>query len=216
MTERSSEQERSLDQVAAESARLPDDVACGDCGPGTPERSARRSFLLGGAGLVGFAGTLASRPAFAGCNNLTMVYSPNHSNMQTVFCSNGKTPGFWMNHKTCWPTSIKPNDTFSKWFGTFTFSYSNETLAQALCAPNNDNLAFQIAGGLLNAASPYTNGQFGFGSAQNFANAVINAMKAKASEAPTYPSLQSMISQMNWDSSTNNISSWCGSATSVC
>ena len=203
----------------------PGDCGCGcggngGCGEsnsvsGASIRQGRRKFLVGGIGVGAFAATLASRPAFAACQNLTGLYSPSGSHTQTGICSpTGKTPGFWANHLGCWPSGIHPTDTFSKWFGSFTFAYSYETLAKALCPPNgDDNLAFQIAAGLLNAESPHTKGNFGYGSAQAFATAVTGAMKALSYEAPGYPDVHSRISSMNSENS--SVGAWC-SQQSVC
>lgn len=172
-------------------------------------RQGRRKFLIGGIGATAFAASLASRPAHAACNNLTALYSPSGSHTQTGVCNaHGKTPGFWANHVGCWPSTISPDDTFSKWFGTVSFASSYETLRTALCPPNGaDNLAFQIAAGLLNAESSHTNTSFGYGSAQAFADAVIAAFKAFPNEATTYPSVQVVLSDMNSESST--IDAWC-------
>lgn len=194
---------------------VPGDCGCGcggsgDCG-GTAVAGvhhARRRFLIGGVGLSAFAATLASRPAHAAlCNNLTALYSPSGSHTHAGVCNaSGKTPGFWKNHAGCWPNGITPSDTFSTWFGSAYFLGSGQTLGQALCNPSS-NLAYQIAAGLLNAQSPYTSPSFGYGSAQLFADSVIAAFKANSTEAPTYPSVQYVISNMNSDNS--SIGAWC-------
>lgn len=157
-------------------------------------------------GLV--ATTLMNRPALGqACNaNLTTMYSPSHSHAQVTCGQGGKTPGFWAQHPKCWPSAIKPDDTFSRWFGATSFPYSNETLRKALCPPNgDDNLAFQIAAGLLNAESTYTNQYFGYLSAQKFADAVIAAFQATRNN---YSAVHDLIANMNRE--TVNIPSWCG------
>ena len=178
-------------------------------------RQGRRKFLIGGIGATAFAASLASRPAYAACNNLTGLYSVSGSHVQTGVCGpSGKTPGFWANHQPCWPSTISPDDTFSTWFGSVSFAYSTETLRTALCPPNgSDNLAFQIAAGLLNAESPNTNTNFGYGSAQAFANAVIAAFQAYPNDAPTYQTVHDRIALMNSDNST--INAW-ASQGSIC
>jgi hypothetical protein len=189
---------------------------CGEAKSATTHaaREGRRKFLVGGIGVGAFAATFASRPAFAACQNLTGLYSPTGSHQSGVCAASGKTPGFWANHATGWPATISPSDTFSKWFGSFTFTASTETIKKALCPPNgSDNLAFQIAAGLLNAESPHTKGGFGYGSAKAFADAVILAMKALSYEAPSYPHIQSRIGLMNSDNST--LGAW-SSQQSVC
>src|SRR5947209_3996698 len=70
---------------------------CGDAGKSkTSLRQGRRKFLVGGIGVGAFAATLASRPAFAACQNLTGLYSPTGSQTPTNCGGGGKTPGFWM------------------------------------------------------------------------------------------------------------------------
>lgn len=163
--------------------------------------------MLSGITTGVFATTLMTRPALsAGCNpNLTTLTSPTHSHAQMT-CSNGMTPGFWAQHPTCWPSTISPDDTFSRWFGSKYFPYSGETLRKALCAPNGaDNLAFQIGAGLLNAESEHTNPYYGYGSAQVFANAVIAAFKATNNN---YGRVHDLIAAMNQDG--DNSHSWCG------
>lgn len=196
------------------------DCGCG-CGgsEGCAEKPAapfqrRRKFIHAAIGVGAFSATLRSFPVQAVCNNLTGMTSPNHSGGAGVGCiSTGMTPGFWANHLACWPTTISPAETFSMWFGGTTFPFSNETLKKALCPPNGtDNLAFQIAAGLLNAESSHVNSFFGYGSAQNFANSVIAAFIATNNN---YSLIHDVIAGMNRDSGTG-IPSWCGAAVSIC
>jgi hypothetical protein len=185
-------------------------------------RQGRRKFLVGGIGVTAFAATLSSRPAFAqSCMNLTGLYSPSGSQTQTGVCNAlGKTPGFWANHAGCWPSTISPTDTFSKWFGATTFANSGETMTTALCPPNGlDNLAFQMAAALLNAEASQTNSSYGYGSAQAFANAVIAAFNAlRAMQPPVgvndaWTAIHDRIAHMNTDNS--SVGAWC-SQQSIC
>jgi hypothetical protein len=191
------------------------DCGCADAGPEKQANvsAGRRRFLAGGVTVSFFATTLASRPAHAICNNLTMLYSPTASGNQIRACSSGKTPGFWAQHPLCWPPGICPSDTFSKWFGSTTFPYSSETLRLALCPPNGaDNLAFQLAAGLLNAGAPQTQNKFGYGDAQAFADAVVAALNATSNN---FSLVHDVVAQMNMDGS--NLDSWCGNGgSSIC
>lgn len=194
---------------------------CAESGSSEPARLRRRKFLVGGIGVGTFAATLASRPAFAACNNLTGLVSPSGSHAASCTSSGGLTPGFWMNHATCWPATIHPSQQLSYWFTTpnvpttFTnFSGASETFQTALCPPNGqDNFAFQLAAALLNAESSHTQTSFGYQGAAAFAASCIRAMQALSYEGPGFPDIQARISTMN---AAGNIASWCGAAVKIC
>jgi hypothetical protein len=84
--------------------------------PLTPRGAARRR--IAGLGVSGVVMTVASSNAMAAvvCKSPSGALSGNlNSNAPRTTC-NGVSPGYWKTHPNAWPSEVKTNDSFSKYF----------------------------------------------------------------------------------------------------
>ncbi len=121
----------------------------------------RRNFAKLSLGASGVLLTLASRPVLGAvaCKSPSGFLSGNASTHGAQPVCQGRSPGYWKNHVSSWPSSLPPETKFSSVFITSPSSvYAKYTFLQLLTHQDDDrhNLGMHLVAAYLNAISGWT------------------------------------------------------------
>lgn len=130
--------------------------------PLTPKGASRRR--IAGLGVSGIVMTVASNHAMAElvCKSPSGALSGNLNSQSPNVSCEGRSPGFWKNHQSEWPSEVKTTDLFSKFFSAHGL-LGNLTCLQVLGSDEDDkegkpkldkhNVAMHIMATYLNVVS---------------------------------------------------------------